>query len=60
MTGYKTFIVSLLLVIFGALETFDFTSFLGDQTSGIVVGIIGVITFALRTLTKTPIFKKDV
>ncbi len=58
LTGYKTLIFAVLVAIFGALESFDFTSFLNEQTAGIVTTVIGIIVFALRAKTKTPMLKK--
>ena len=58
-TGYKTAIVALLITLFGALETFDFTAFLTPETAGIVVTVIGIIMFILRAVTKTPLFKSN-
>lgn len=57
MSGYKTFIISLLITIFGALEKFDYTQFLTEENTSYVVGGIGLVMFALRAVTKTPIFK---
>lgn len=57
--GWKTFIFALLLCIFGALETFDFTQFLDAETAGYLTMIIGGIVGVLRLITTTPIFKKD-
>lgn len=59
LQGYKTFIFSLVLVIFGALETFDFTQFLNAETAGVVTSIIGGVVMILRYITKTPLFNKD-
>lgn len=59
LQGLKTFIVAILIIVFGALETFDFTKFLSAETAGIVTTIIGIIMFILRTMTKTPPLKKE-
>lgn len=58
MTGYKTIIFALLLTVFGALETFDFTSFLSAENAGIVTTLIGGAVAVLRYVTKNPIFNK--
>ena len=58
MQGYKTFIVSLLLTIFGALEAFDFTQFVGADNAGYIIVANGVIMYVLRRMTNTPIFNK--
>ena len=59
MAGWKTFIFGLLVTIFGALETFDFTSFFGESTGGLITSAIGVIIMVLRAITKTPVFKSE-
>lgn len=58
LQGFKTFAFALALIIFGALETFDFTQFLNAETAGIVTTIIGGVVMILRYLTKSPLFKK--
>lgn len=58
LTGWKTFIFGLLLAIGGALETFDFTSYLSADNAGLVTAIIGGIVMLLRYVTKTPMFNK--
>ncbi len=58
MTGFKTFIIALLIAIFGALEVFDFTTFLTVDNAGYVTAGIGIVMFILRALTKTPMFQK--
>ena len=58
MKGKKTAIISLLLVIFGAIQGFDWTTLIADtQTAGWVVSGIGIVMFALRAITDTPMFK---
>lgn len=57
LKGKRTAIVSLLIMVFGALETFDWTSIFNDNTSGIVMMVISVIMFLLRTVTDTAIGK---
>lgn len=59
LKGFKTFIVALLLAIFGALESFDFTQFLNEEVSGYVVLGVSVIMMVLRAITGTPIFSKE-
>lgn len=59
VSGWKTFIVSLMLAVFGALETFDYTQFLNESVASYVVTGVGVVMFILRALTKTPIFKSE-
>ena len=57
-SGYKTITFALLLTIFGALETFDFTSFLSAENAGIVTTVVGAVVALLRYVTKAPIFNK--
>ena len=57
LTGYKTAIFSLLLVVFGAIQGFDWATIISDpQVAGWVATAIGVIVFALRAITKSPMF----
>lgn len=59
MQGWKTLIFALLVIVFGALETFDFTAYLDTQTAGVITILIGTITAILRLLTKGPVnFRK--
>lgn len=59
MSGYKTFIIALLITIFGALETFDYTQFLTAENASYVTAGIGILMFGLRAVTKTPLFKAE-
>ena len=58
MNGYKTIIFALALTVFGALETFDFTSFLSAENAGIVTTLIGGAVAVLRYVTNSSIFNK--
>lgn len=58
LTGWKTVIFSVLTAIVGALQgigAVDWISLVGEQTSGIIVSVIGVVGVVLRFLTTTPI-----
>tara|TARA_R100000808_G_C2022909_1_gene70262 strand:- start:242 stop:424 length:183 start_codon:yes stop_codon:yes gene_type:complete len=57
LKGWKTFLVALAVAVFGALEGFDFTSFLTEENAGYVTTAIGVVMFLLRSTTKTAVFK---
>jgi len=59
LKGWKTFIVALLVSIFGALESFNFTEFLNADTAGYVTTGIGIVIFILRALTSTPLFQDE-
>ena len=56
LNGWKTAIFSLLLVVLGALQGFDWATLITDpQVVGWVVTAIGVAVFALRAITNTPL-----
>ena len=58
MKGFKTAIVSLALVVLGALQGFDWATLISDpQTAGWVVSAIGVVMMVLRAITDSPMFK---
>jgi hypothetical protein len=57
LSGYKTAIVSLVITVLGALETFDFTSLVNEDTAGLIITGIGIVMFALRAITNTSLFK---
>jgi hypothetical protein len=60
MKGKKTAIISLLLVILGALQGFDLTTIISDpETAGWVMSGIGILMFGLRTITTGPIFTSE-
>lgn len=59
LRGYKTFIISLLITIFGALEAYDFTAFLTADNAAYTTAGIGALMFVLRAVTKTPMFNND-
>ena len=56
MDGWKTVLVSLLLVIFGSLEQIGFIELIPAEYQGAVFAGIGSVMFFLRSITKTPIF----
>jgi len=54
MKGKRTAIVSLILVVLGALQGFDFMTLIDDpQTAGRLVSGIGVVMLVLRAMTDT-------
>ena len=59
LKGKKTFLVAVLLAIFGGLESFNFTNFLTEDISGYVTTGIAVIMMVLRALTTTAPLKND-
>tara|TARA_R110002020_G_scaffold10785_4_gene40942 strand:- start:6327 stop:6509 length:183 start_codon:yes stop_codon:yes gene_type:complete len=59
LKGYKTFAVAIAVTLFGALEHFDFTSFISPDNAGIVTAVIGVIMYLLRGITNTSPLKGE-
>lgn len=57
--GFKTFLFALLLTVFGALESFDFTSYLTEENAGYAAAGVGIVVFILRSITSTPLFKNE-
>jgi hypothetical protein len=54
MTGYKTLIFNALIAVWGVIETFDWTSVVGEN-AGIAMIIIGAVGAILRAKTSTPV-----
>ena len=59
LKGKKTFLVAVLLAIFGGLESFNFTNFLTEDIAGYVTTGIAVIMMVLRAMTTTAPLKND-
>ena len=59
LTGWKTFIAALLIAIFGALESFDYTAFLNAENAGYVTTGIAIVMMILRSVTNSPMFKDE-
>lgn len=60
LDGYKTVGFSIAVAIFGALEGIDWLNLIPNkETAGLVIAGVGIGTFILRTLTKTPLFGKS-
>ena len=57
-TGWKTVIINLAIVIFGALVAFDWAS-ISPAYAGMIVAAIGAINVWLRTQTNTPVGSND-
>lgn len=60
MTGYRTYIVSLLIAVFGTLNLFQWDVFFSDPKAGAVALGSAVIMAVMRSLTSTPPGKPDV
>ena len=54
LKGYRTYIVSLLMAVFGVLALADWNSFLDNPTAGMVALISAIIMAVLRSITTTP------
>lgn len=54
LTGYRTYIASALLAIFGVLASTDWVSFLNDPKAGMVAVGSAVLMAILRSITTTP------
>lgn len=54
MIGYRTYIVSALIAIFGTLEAVDWNSFLDNPTAGLVAIGAAIIMAIMRSISTTP------
>ena len=55
LKGWKTAAVSLLLLILGAVQGFDFATLISNpQVAGWIVSGIGIAMFVLRAITTGP------
>lgn len=54
LAGYRTYLVSFLIAMFGILEMTDWNAFLDNPGAGAVALISALIMAALRTITTTP------
>jgi hypothetical protein len=62
LNGWKTVLASLVVVALGALqaaEGLDWIALVGDTWAGVIVAGIGALMLWLRSITSTPIFKKE-
>lgn len=59
MKGWRTIIFQLLVAVFAALESMDFTSVLNSETAPVVLLVVAAINAVLRAVTTTPLGKKD-
>lgn len=57
MQGWKTALVSFLIVIFGGLEAFLGAFEFSAETMGYITMGIGAVMFVLRSITSTPMFE---
>jgi hypothetical protein len=54
LTGYRTYIVSFLIAMFGILEMTDWNAFFDNPGAGAVALVTALIMAGLRTITTTP------
>jgi len=54
LTGYRTYLASALLAIFGVLAATDWGNFLNDPKAGMVAVGSAVLMAVLRSITSTP------
>jgi len=54
LTGYRTYIVSILTAIFGVLATTDWVKFLDDPKAGWSIVAMSVVMAVMRSITSTP------
>jgi len=54
LQGYRTFIVSALMAVFGALALVDWNAFIDNPQAGIVAIFSAIIMAILRAFTTTP------
>lgn len=54
ISGYKTYIVSFMVAVFGVLEMTDWYTFMDNPGAGFVALISAILMALLRTITTTP------
>lgn len=54
LQGYRTYLVSFLVAVFGILALVDWNAFLDDPQAGAVALGSAVLMAILRTITSTP------
>ena len=54
LKGYRTFMVSALMAVFGALALADWNAFLDNPQAGVVAIFSAVVMAILRAFTTTP------
>ena len=54
LTGYRTYIVSFVVAMFGVLEMTDWSVFFEDPRAGTVAVVAAVIMAFMRSITTTP------
>ena len=54
LQGYRTYIVSFLMALFGVLALVDWNAFIDNPQAGIVAIISGAVMAFFRSITTTP------
>ena len=54
LTGYRTYIVSILIAIFGVLEMTNWNAILDNPQAGMVALGSAILMAIFRTITRTP------
>lgn len=54
MVGYRTYIVSGLMAVFGTLATLNWDGILNNPKAGVAIVVSSVIMAVMRSLTTTP------
>ena len=54
LVGYKTYLVAVLMAVFGALAVADWNAIITNPESGWVAVVSAVVMAAMRAITSTP------
>jgi len=54
MKGYRTFLVSLMMAIFGILQMIDWDAFFADPKAGAITLASAIVMAIMRMFTNTP------
>ena len=54
LVGYRTYLVAVLMAVFGALAVVDWNAVLSNPEAGWVAVVSAVIMAAMRAITSTP------
>jgi hypothetical protein len=60
MKGWKTILLAVAVSVIGSLEAFNWADVIPDNIEPFVIPVIGVLFGYLRTITNTPVGKKDI
>lgn len=54
LVGYRTYLVAVLMAVFGTLAVVDWNAFLDNPTAGWVAVVSAVVMAVMRAITTTP------